>query len=136
MVLIGILIWWWIVIDGVDTTCSSSIKQGPYTLEKPMLNMTVPTRINLVFQRVWIDKDVELMYRSFWSSVCYMGGNIDPNTDVFGVSLRICHHTKRLTSGYKIRSARFEPTARTVGEAIQMRVLTHSETRTFGQILV
>lgn len=85
MVLIGILIWLWFVIEGGEATCSSSIKQGPYTLEKPMLNMTVPTRHKLVFQRVWIDKDVELtiMYRSFWSSYCYMGGNIDPNTGCY-----------------------------------------------------
>lgn len=73
------------LVVGGTATCSTAIKRGPYVLKKPFLNMTVPTKHKIIAKRITVVKDVELavMYRSYWSSYCYSGGNIDPNTGCF-----------------------------------------------------
>lgn len=68
-----------------QSTCSTTIKQGPYVFQQPILNMSIPTRQSLMFTRISIVEDAELaiMYRSYWASYCYMGGSIDPNTGCY-----------------------------------------------------
>lgn len=66
-------------------TCSSTIKQGPFEFEKPILSMSIPSRHKITFRRAEVTRDVEIavMFRSYWKSYCYMGGNIDPNTGCY-----------------------------------------------------
>lgn len=79
------LILWQRIGDIEPTTCSSAIKQGPYVFEKPIFSIFTPSKHNLYFTRLTVIEDVEIaiMYRSYWSSYCYMGGNIDPNTGLY-----------------------------------------------------
>lgn len=75
----------WGAIRGDTSICSNSIKQGPYVFEQPMLEISIPSKHQLLVTRLTVTKDVEIaiLSRSFWKSYCYMGGSIDPNTGCY-----------------------------------------------------
>lgn len=65
-----------------SSICSNNIKTGPYTLTFDEQEINVPSKRTLTIERARITKNVEIamMYRSYYSSYCYNGGSLDPNT--------------------------------------------------------
>lgn len=64
------------------TTCSKTMKKGPYTFKPEPMQVVPPSRKNLTLERAWVLQDVQLTmaYRAYWTSYCYNGGPLDPNT--------------------------------------------------------
>lgn len=60
---------------------------GPFTLQAVAATSTfhVPERVTQHIERATVELDAELaiMHRSYWSSYCYQGGALDPNTGCY-----------------------------------------------------
>lgn len=65
--------------------CSTHIRKGPYKLPTLEKNIEAPSKQLLTLERIHITADVELaiLYRSVWSSYCYNGGTMDPNSGCY-----------------------------------------------------
>lgn len=63
-------------------TCSQTVRKGPFAFKPDPMQISVPTRRNATLERVRVVQDVKLtmMQRSYWTSYCYNGGPLDPNT--------------------------------------------------------
>lgn len=71
--------------------CSKTVRKGPYSFKPEPMQVNIPSRRNMTLERVRVVRDVRLamMYRAFWSSYCYNGGPLDPNTGcVNGITKR------------------------------------------------
>lgn len=62
--------------------CKEDYKKGPFQLEKTVLDSSFPEKVVMTATRHTVTTDVRLtiFYRSFWTSYCYNGGALDPNT--------------------------------------------------------
>lgn len=66
-------------------TCNKEVGRGPFELEQEKLEIGTAMKKVLRLQRISVEKNVELAigHRSFWSSFCYNGGSLDPNTGCY-----------------------------------------------------
>lgn len=71
------------IVGSVGTTpCSKTTKKGPYSFKHEPTQVITPSKRNITMERIRITQDVELtmVHRSYWTSYCYNGGALDPNT--------------------------------------------------------
>lgn len=59
--------------------------RGPYILREPDLEIIAPSKMYMKIERAMVIRDSELtlMHRSYWSSYCYQGSALNPNTGCF-----------------------------------------------------
>lgn len=114
---LGLLILLGQVLTITTTICSNTIKTGPYTLPLEEEIIEIPSKLFLKAVRIKITKDVTIamMYRAYWSSYCYNGGSLDPNTG--------CEESivmKRQPNGLGKTNVQLAATVKIVGAATQM----------------
>lgn len=65
-----------------EAACFPKNKKGPYTLKEHVPTFKPPSKTTIEIERVMVTRDAEIttMQRSYWSSYCYQGSSLDPNT--------------------------------------------------------
>lgn len=68
-----------------STLCDARKRRGPFTLNVSSYKSQAPSKQMIMVERARVVKDAELaiMFRSYWSSYCYNGGDLDRNTGCF-----------------------------------------------------